>query len=39
VSDVRERWRCGWLEATVYDSVVERERLAGVLGRLTYLGH
>ena len=36
VSDVRERWRSGWLEATVYDSVVERERLAGVLGRLIW---
>ena len=36
VSDVRERWRSGWLEATVYDSVVERERLAGVLGRFIW---
>jgi hypothetical protein len=36
VSDVRERWRSGWLEATVYDSVVERERLAGVLGWLVW---
>jgi SAM-dependent methyltransferase len=36
VSDVRERWRSGWLEATVYDSVVEHERLAGVLGRLIW---
>lgn len=36
VFDVRERWRSGWLEATVYDSVVERERLAGVLGRLIW---
>jgi len=36
VSDVRERWRSGWLEATVYDSVVERERLAGVFGRLMW---
>ncbi|MGP0035326.1 MAG: class I SAM-dependent methyltransferase, partial [Solirubrobacteraceae bacterium] len=36
MSDVRERWRSGWLEATVYDSVVEHERLAGVLGRLIW---
>ena len=36
VFDVRERWRSGWLEATVYDSVVEHERLAGVLGRLIW---
>ena len=36
VSDVRERWRSGWLEATVYDSVVENERLARVLGRLIW---
>jgi hypothetical protein len=36
VSDVRERWRSGWLEATVYDSVVERECLAGMLGRLIW---
>jgi SAM-dependent methyltransferase len=36
VPDTRERWRTGWLEATVYDSVVEHERLAGVLGRLIW---
>ena len=36
VSDTRERWRSGWLEATVYDTVVEHERLAGVLGRLIW---
>jgi SAM-dependent methyltransferase len=36
VPDTRERWRSGWLEATVYDSVVEHERLAGVLGRLIW---
>ena len=36
MSDVRERWRSGWLEATVYDSVVEHERLARVLGRLIW---
>ena len=34
--DTRERWRTGWLEATVYDSVMERERLAGVHGRLIW---
>lgn len=27
MSDVRERWRSGWLEATVYDSVVEHDQL------------
>jgi len=36
VLDTRERWRTGRLEATVYDSVVERERVAGVLGRLIW---
>jgi ubiquinone/menaquinone biosynthesis C-methylase UbiE len=36
VPNLRERWRTGWLEATVYDSVVEREHLAGLLGRLVW---
>jgi SAM-dependent methyltransferase len=36
VYHVRERWRSGWLEATVDDSVVGRERLVGVLGRLIW---
>ena len=36
VFDVRECWRSGWLEATVYDAVVERKHLAGVLGRLIW---
>ncbi|MGZ6564451.1 MAG: hypothetical protein ACXVHB_30130 [Solirubrobacteraceae bacterium] len=36
MSDTRGRWRSGWLEATVYDSVVEHERHAGVLGRLIW---
>jgi SAM-dependent methyltransferase len=36
VPDTRERWRAGWLEATVYDSVVEHEHLAGVLGWLIW---
>ena len=34
--DVRERWRSGWLDATVYDSAVEREHVAWVLGRLIW---
>jgi SAM-dependent methyltransferase len=36
VPDVRERWRSGWLDATVYDSAVEREHVARVLGRLIW---
>jgi SAM-dependent methyltransferase len=36
VADLRERWRTGWIEATTYDWVVERERLARVLGRLVW---
>jgi ubiquinone/menaquinone biosynthesis C-methylase UbiE len=36
VPDLRERWRTGRLEATVYDSVVEREQLARVFGRLIW---
>ncbi len=34
--NVRERWRSGWLDATVYDSAVERESVARVLGRLIW---
>jgi ubiquinone/menaquinone biosynthesis C-methylase UbiE len=34
--DLRERWRTGWVEPTVYDSVVENELLAGVLGRVIW---
>ena len=34
--DLRERWRTGWLEATVYDSVIERELFARLLGRLVW---
>ncbi|MDQ2759496.1 MAG: class I SAM-dependent methyltransferase [Actinomycetota bacterium] len=37
--DLRERWRSRWfqwLHAAVYDSVVEDERLARVLGRLLW---
>lgn len=34
--DVRERWRSGWLDATVYDSAVEHEHVARVLGRLIW---
>ena len=34
--DLRERWRTGWLEATIYDSVIEREHLARLLGRLVW---
>ena len=34
--DLRERWRTGWLEATIYDAVIEREHVAGVLGRLVW---
>ncbi len=36
VPDLLERWRTGWLEATLYDSVIEREHLAGVVGRLVW---
>jgi ubiquinone/menaquinone biosynthesis C-methylase UbiE len=36
VPDLRERWRTGWLEATIYDSVIEREHLAALLGRLVW---
>jgi len=36
VPDLRERWRTGWLEATVYDSVIERELFARLLGRLVW---
>jgi ubiquinone/menaquinone biosynthesis C-methylase UbiE len=36
VPDVRERWQTGRLHAVVYDAVVEREPLAGVLGRLVW---
>jgi SAM-dependent methyltransferase len=34
--DLRERWRTGWLEATAYDSVIEHEHLARLLGRLIW---
>jgi ubiquinone/menaquinone biosynthesis C-methylase UbiE len=34
--DLRERWRTGWFEATAYDAVVERERVARVLGWLVW---
>jgi SAM-dependent methyltransferase len=36
VSDLRERWRSGWFEATLYDVVVERERVARPLARLIW---
>lgn len=36
MADLRSRWRDGWLEATAYDAVVEREHLARVLGRLAW---
>lgn len=32
--NVRDRWRTGWVEATAYDTVVEHELLARVLGSL-----
>ena len=32
----REIWKSGWLEATAYDFVVEREPLAGAFGRLIW---
>ena len=31
-----ERWRTGWLDAVVYDSGVERERVARVFGKLMW---
>src|SRR6266436_232477 len=34
--DLRERWRTSWLEATAYDSVIEHENLARVLGQLVW---
>jgi ubiquinone/menaquinone biosynthesis C-methylase UbiE len=34
--DLRERWRTSWLEATAYDSVIEHEHLARVLGQLIW---
>ena len=34
--DLRERWRTSWLEATAYDSLIEHEHLARVLGRLIW---
>jgi SAM-dependent methyltransferase len=36
VPDLRERWRTSWLEATAYDSVIEHENLARVLGQLIW---
>ena len=36
MSDVRERWRTGRLEAISYDSVIEHEQLARVLGWLIW---
>lgn len=36
VPDVRERWQTGRLAAVVYDSVVERERLGHLFGRLIW---
>ena len=36
VPNVRDRWRNAWLEATTYDSVVEHERLARLLGQLIW---
>ncbi len=36
VPDLRERWRTGWIEATAYDSVIEHERLARILGLLAW---
>jgi ubiquinone/menaquinone biosynthesis C-methylase UbiE len=35
-ADAKERWRSGWLDAVVYDSGVERERVARVFGRLMW---
>ena len=34
--DIRERWRTSFIEATTYDWAVEREHVAGVLGRLIW---
>jgi SAM-dependent methyltransferase len=36
VSDLRERWRTSFIEATTYDWAVEHEQVAGVLGRLIW---
>jgi SAM-dependent methyltransferase len=36
VPDLRERWRTGWLEASVYDWAVEHEHVARVLGQLIW---
>jgi SAM-dependent methyltransferase len=36
VPDIRERWRTSFIEATAYNSVVEHEHIAGVLGRLIW---
>lgn len=34
--DLRERWQNGWLEATAYDSVIEHEHVARVLGQVIW---
>jgi len=34
VSDIRERWRTSFIEASTHDWAVEHEHVAGVLGRL-----
>jgi SAM-dependent methyltransferase len=36
MADVRERWRSGWISAAAYDSIVEREGLARVFGRVIW---
>ena len=36
MSDLRERWRTSFIEATTYDWAVEHEHVAGVLGRLIW---
>jgi hypothetical protein len=35
VPDIRERWRTSFIEASTYDSAVEHEHVAALLGRLT----
>jgi hypothetical protein len=36
VSDIRERWRTSFIEASTHDWAVEHEHVAGVLGRLIW---
>src|SRR5947209_6218813 len=36
MSDIRERWRTSFIEATTYDWAVEHEHVAGLLGRLIW---